>query len=322
MAERDTVLVTSRSFGSGDRDVERELVDAGLRPRRGSVVHDVDDLAPLLADAVAWIAGTAPVGDEHLALAPRLRVVARYGVGTDSVDLTAAARRNIVVTNTPAANSTAVADLAVALLLAVLRGLIPNAAAVRRGRWDVHRGREVGALAVGLVGLGRTGAATAARLRGFGATVLGHDPYVTGPVEHVRTVDGLDELLGAVDVLSLHCPGGTLVVDDALLARTKRGLVLVNTARAELVDEHVLAKALRDGRLAGYAADTVAGEAAAYDSPLFDDDLADRVVITSHLGAQTVDAVDRMGTGAVQAVLDVLAGRTPLTAVARDRGSP
>ena len=106
------VLVTSRSFGSGTAPVEAELAAAGLRVVRGSTVHDPAELAPLLADAVAWIAGTAPVTDAHLAAAPRLRVVARYGVGVDSVDLAAAARRGVAVTNTPAANSDAVADSA------------------------------------------------------------------------------------------------------------------------------------------------------------------------------------------------------------------
>ncbi|MER7083214.1 hydroxyacid dehydrogenase, partial [Saccharopolyspora kobensis] len=117
-----TVLVTSRSFGSGAVPCADELTAAGLRVVRGSTVHDPAELAGPLAEAVAWIAGTAPITDEHLAAAPRLKVIARYGVGVDSVDLAAAARRGITVTNTPGANSEAVADLTIALLLAALRG--------------------------------------------------------------------------------------------------------------------------------------------------------------------------------------------------------
>ncbi|MQA80149.1 MAG: hydroxyacid dehydrogenase [Streptosporangiales bacterium] len=311
-----TVLVTSRSFGTGRVDVAGHLDAAGLRPVRGSVVHDLAELRPLLADAVGWIAGTAAVTGEHLDAAPRLRVVARYGVGVDAVDVAAASRRGVVVTNTPAANTTAVADLTLALALAVLRNVVEASGAVRAGDWSVRRGRELGALTVGLVGLGRIGLAVAARLRGFGCTVVGHDPYADADVGRTVGVEpvALRDLLMTADLVSLHCPGGTVRIDDGALARVRPGAVLVNTARADLVDETAVARALRDGRLGGYGADMVAGEAGS-DSPVLAPDLADRVVVTPHLGAQTVDAVDRMGAGAVRAVVDVLAGRTPESAV-------
>ncbi|GAA2664527.1 hypothetical protein GCM10010400_25320 [Streptomyces aculeolatus] len=308
------VLVTSRSFGSGTAPVEAELAAAGLRVVRGSTVHDPAELAPLLADAVAWIAGTAPVTDAHLAAAPRLRVVARYGVGVDSVDLAAAARRGVAVTNTPAANSDAVADFGVALLLAALRGFAEADRAVRAGSWQPRRGRGLGSLLLGVVGLGRVGRGVARRAAGFGTEVLGHDPYLDPVVFEVLGVrrTPLAELARWCDAVSLHAPGGTRVVDERWLAGARPGLIVVNTARADLVDEHAVAAALRDGRLAAYAADTLAGEGgAAAESPLLAAEFADRVVLTPHLGAQTVEAVDRMGAGAVRAVLDVLAGREP-----------
>lgn len=319
----ETVLVTSRSFGTGRVDVAGRLRAAGLRPLRGPVAHDLAELRPLLADAVGWIAGTAAVTDEHLAAAPRLRVVARYGVGVDAVDVAAASRRGIVVTNTPAANTTAVADLTLALMLAVLRGVVEASGAVRAGDWSVRRGRELGALTVGLVGLGRIGQAVAARLRGFDCTVVGHDPYADTDVVRRAAVEpmALHDLLATVDLVSLHCPGGTVLIDDTALGRVRPGAVLVNTARADLVDEAAVAHALRDGRLGGYGADMVAGEAES-GSPVLAPDLADRVVVTPHLGAQTVDAVDRMGAGAVRAVVDVLAGRPPESPVATAGVSP
>jgi D-3-phosphoglycerate dehydrogenase / 2-oxoglutarate reductase len=308
------VLVTSRSFGTGTAPVESRLSAAGLRVVRGSTAHDPAALAPVLAETVAWIAGTAPVRREHLAAAPRLRVLARYGVGVDGVDLAACNEYGVVVTNTPAANSDAVADLTIALLLAGLRGLCAGDRSVRDGSWRARRGRELGRLTLGVVGLGRVGRGVVARARGFGTTLLGYDPFVA-PQRiaelGVRPVADLAELGRAADAVSLHAPGGRRLVDESWLAAAKPGLLLVNTARADLVDEAAVAAALRSGRLAAYAADTLATEKSTVGSPLLAADLADRVVFTPHLGAQTTESIDRMGSIAVTCVLDVLAGRTP-----------
>ncbi|MGI5216074.1 phosphoglycerate dehydrogenase [Plantactinospora sp. CA-290183] len=309
------VLVTSRSFSSGSRDPLGELRRAGLTVVRGPADHDLDALRPLLAGTVGWIAGTGPVTAAHLAAAPRLAVLARYGVGVDSVDLPAAAARGVVVTNTPGANSEAVADLTVGLLLAALRGIPAGDRRVRAGDWSVFRGRELGALTCGVVGFGRIGRAVARRLRGFGARVLAYDPMVDPAA--IRAADAepageLAELPARCGVVSLHAPGGRALVDEGWLAGCRAGLVLVNTARADLVDESALAAALRDGRVGGYAADTLGTESGrAAESPLLAADLADRVVLTPHLGAQTVEAVDRMGALAVADLLAVLRGETP-----------
>jgi D-3-phosphoglycerate dehydrogenase / 2-oxoglutarate reductase len=317
--EQATVLVTSRSFGTGTAPVERRLTDAGLEVIRASTVHDPDELRPLLSRATAWIAGTAPITEEHLAAAPGLRIIARYGVGVDSVDLDAATARNVPVTNTPGANSDAVADLTFALLLAGLRGVPAGDRSVREGSWRIRRGRELGALALGVVGLGRIGRGVIERARSFGCVLYGHDPYLTD--EEIERLGvrpaALDELPRLADAVTLHAPGGRRLVDRSWLDRARPGLLLVNTARADLVDERAVADALRDGRLSGYAADTLASESdapgtsGADRSPLLAADLADRLVLTPHLGAQTVEAVDRMGTSAVTAVLDRLAGRRP-----------
>ena len=307
-----SVLVTSRSFATSDPVPRHDLEAAGLAVVRANARHDPDELARLLPGSVAWIAGTAPVTDDLLAAAPALRVVARYGVGFDAVDVDAATRRGLWVTTTPGANSEAVADLTLALLLDVLRHVSTSAAAVTRGDWSVRRGREVGALTVGLVGFGRIGQAVARRLLAFGATVLAVDPVLTrSPVAGVELV-GLDDLAAGCDVLSLHAPGGRTIVDAALLARLRPGATLVNTARADLVDEPAVAQALRDGRLAAYACDTLAAEHGTGDpGPLLSPDLADQVLVTPHLGGQTEEAVSRMGRMAAADVLAVLRGEEP-----------
>jgi D-3-phosphoglycerate dehydrogenase / 2-oxoglutarate reductase len=310
-ASKGTVVVTSRSFATVDPAPERDLARAGFTVVRAGARHDPAELATVLPDAVAWIAGTGPVTDDLLALSPGLRVVARYGVGYDAVDLAAATRRGLWVTITPGTNSEAVADLTLALLLDSLRHVTVGAAAVAGGDWSVRRGRELGALRVGVVGLGRVGQAVAHRLLAFGSNVLAADPALTcSPLAGVDLV-GLDELLTRCEVVSLHAPGGHLLLDADRLARMRPGVTVVNTARADLVDETAMASALRAGRVAGYACDTLAAEHGEASSPLLADDLTDRVLVTPHLGGQTEEAINRMGRMAADEVLAVLRGDPP-----------
>ncbi|WP_081813685.1 phosphoglycerate dehydrogenase [Microbacterium sp. CH12i] len=307
------ILATSRSFSDGSLDLIARAQDAGHEIVRGPAHHDLIDLAPLLATADAWIAGTGPVTDAHLAAAPNLKVIARYGVGTEAVDLAAAEARGILVTNTPGANADAVADHAIGLMLAALRTIPDGDRRVRQGDWSVRRGRELGAATVGIVGFGRIGQGVARRLGGFGTRVIAADPYF--PADRIRDLGAepmpLDELFQTADVITLHAPGGQRLVDTARLLTMRPGTVIVNTARPDLIDEQAVAAALNDGRLAGYAADTLDGDTAASGSPLLADDLADRVIVTPHLGAQTTQAVDNMGSYSLDDVLAVLAGREP-----------
>ena len=304
------ILVTSRSFGDGDLDVHARAAEAGHTIVRGPAHQPLDDLAGVLPTVDAWIAGTGPITTEHLDLAPRLAVIARYGVGVEAVDLAAATERGIVVSNTPGANAEAVADHTVGLALAALRSTVDGDRRVRSGDWTVRRGRELGRSTVGIVGFGRIGRGVARRLQGFGSDVLATDPFV--PAEDVRRAGAepatLDEIFAKADVITLHAPGGQVIVDEERIARLRRGAVIVNCARPDLVDEPALAAALADGRVGAYAADVLTGDTAGHDSPLLDAALADRVVITPHLAAQTTQAVDNMGAMALESALAVLAG--------------
>lgn len=303
------VVVSSRSFSSGEVDVLDRLRVAGCTVRRIPPDHGLDACREALAGASAWVAGLGPVTPDHLDAAPGLRVLARYGVGVDDVDLAAAAARGVVVTHTPGANTGAVADHALALALAALRQVAPGDRAVRGGDWSPRRGRELSALSVGVVGAGRVGREFASRVAALGCAVVAHDPFLdeAGDLPLV----GLDDLARRSDLVSLHVPGGARVVDRRLLSLLRPGALLVNTARADLVDEQAVAEALRAGRLGGYAADTLQGEGRDEPGPLLADDLRDRVLLTPHNAAQTVQAIDLMGTMAVDDVLAVLAGRPP-----------
>lgn len=305
------VVVTSRTFARVDPAPERDLEKAGLTVVRAGARHEPAELATVLPDAVAWIAGTAPVTEAMLSASPRLRVVARYGVGYDAVDVAAATRRGLWVTTTPGANSEAVADFALALLLDALRHVTVGAGAVARGDWSVRRGRELGAMTVGIVGLGRIGQAVARRLLAFGSIVLAADPALTtSPAAGVELV-GLDDLVARCDAVSLHAPGGVRLLDAERLSRMRPGVTVVNTARADLVDEPAMASALRAGTIVSYACDTLAAEHEDAPSPLLAADLADRVLVTPHLGGVTDEAITRMGRMAADNVLAVLRGDIP-----------
>ncbi|MCW2821876.1 MAG: 2-hydroxyacid dehydrogenase [Marmoricola sp.] len=312
-ASAKRVVVTARSFGSGSSDVLGRLERAGLEVVRASADHDPLLLRDPLAKACAWIAGTGPVTVEHLALAPHLSVLARYGVGVDSVDLDAAACAGVLVANTPGANSDAVAEHAIALLLAALRSVPAGDRRVRSGTWTVSRGRQLAGTTAGVVGFGLIGRRVAARLAALGCSVVVHDPGVDD--EAIAAMGHrplpLQSLCSEADVVSLHAPGGTVIVDEDWLAHARAGQVVVNTARADLVDEQVVCAGLSSGTFFAYAADTLATEAGHAGSPLLAEEFADRVVLTPHLGAQTIEAVDSMGTMAVDAVLAVLSGGTP-----------
>lgn len=320
-----TVLVSSRSFSTGDRDLAGELSDAGLRVVRVATDHDPDALAPALATAAAWIAGTAPVTAALIAAAPSLRVIARYGVGVESVDVAAAERAGVVVTNTPGANSEAVSEHTIALVFAALRRVADGDARIRRADWTVSRGRQLAGSVAAVIGFGRIGRGTAGRLSALGCRVLVHDPFVDAAAISAAGYEAsdLDGIRVDADVVVLHSPGGTLLIDRAWLVNCRPAQVIVNTARADLVDEHALASALHDGRLFAYAADTLGSEARDdHVSPLLDPGLHDRVTITPHLGAQTTEAVDMMGSMAVEAVLAVLGGRAPEHRVPVDQRAP
>lgn len=312
------VIVTSRSFGSGSVDCVSKLTDAGIEVIFADSKHDLVELGEKLSTADAWIAGTAPVTDEMFALAPQLRVLARYGVGFESVDLAAAKAREIVVTNTPGANSLAVAELTIGLTIAALRGISQSAQKVVQNDWSVIRGQQLEGSIVGIIGFGRIGRILAGKLQSLGCEIWICDPFINAN-EIIKL--GFKsktpiEIAVAAQVVSLNAPGDVQIVDAGWMAVAQPEQVIINTARAELVDEAAVADGLRSGALFAYAADTLKGEKNSKESPLMATDIADKVTITAHLGAQTVGAVDLMGEMSAANVIAVLTGSEPLNPVA------
>ncbi|MDR1825741.1 MAG: hypothetical protein LBR27_10535 [Bifidobacteriaceae bacterium] len=303
------VLVTPRSLTAAGLDqvaALQPLRDLGctLVPGPAGRQPTAADLAELLPPITHWIAGVEPITAAVLAAAPNLKVISRYGVGVDAVDLAAAAAQGITVERAVGANARGVAELALALILAGLRGTAPAHRALVEGRWERDQGRELPDCTVGVVGLGAIGRLVAGFAKALGATVLGHDPWADqGAIAaHIHHHVTLEELLAGSDVVTLHCPpppDGRPVIAAPQLAALPPGAVLVNTARASLVDDAAVLAALNAGHLAAYGVD-------AYDQepPAVTELLAHpKVIATPHLGGFTGASTRRMAELAVANVV-------------------
>jgi D-3-phosphoglycerate dehydrogenase len=302
--KKPIVLISTRSFSTGDLDLNKILIDSGCEIRKISTTHDLAEISTDLSEAVAWIAGVAPITSEMLDLAPNLKIISRYGVGVDSVDLIAAKDRGILVANTPGANSNAVAELAISLIFAALRNLVASNSNVRANNWTAIRGKEINGMVVGVVGYGKIGKLVSNKLNLLGAKVLSYDPYVSDPA----LVD-LSLINKSAQLVTLHSPGDEQIITKDWIENAPSGQIIINTARANLIDETSLASGIRSGKIAFFAADSISTEVSGGDSPLFATDLTDKTLFTPHIGGQTDSSVDLMGSMAVENVLAFLAGK-------------
>ena len=256
----------------------------------------------------------APVTAEVLDALPGVRLVVRYGVGVDTVDVPAASQRGVWVANVPDYGTQEVADHALALALTLLRGLPVLAASVRAGSWEYRVARplrRLSTLRFGVVGAGAIGSAAARRAAAFGMEVVAADPAPGRPGDGVREV-GLDELVATSDVISLHLgltPQTRHLVDAAFLAAARPGAVLVNTARGGLVDGAALLEALEAGRLAGAGLDVLETEP----PDEVGRRLAEhpRVVVTPHAAWYSEESFVALKTSVAQEAVRVLRGGTP-----------
>jgi phosphoglycerate dehydrogenase-like enzyme len=308
-----TILVTWPDFDHDGPEVGRRLTAAGheLRLAPARARRSRDELIKLLEGVDAAIVSTDPFDAAVLEAADRLRVIARVGVGTDSIDLAAAARRGVAVCTTPGANTESTADHTIALMLAALRRVPQHDRAVRGGAWErtgAATGWELSGATVGLIGCGAIGRAVLRRLSGFDVRALVFDPYAEAALGAERAP--LERLLRESDVVSLHLP--LTRATRGLLDRRRLGLlpsraVLVNTARGGLIDEEALVEALDRGALRAAALDVLALEPPGFtrlrELP--------NVILSPHVAGLSERSVHEMTRRATDAVLAVLAGREP-----------
>jgi len=289
--------------------------------------HQVDVRTGLSGEELRGIVGAydalivrsgVDVDAELIAAGGKLQVIGRAGVGVDNVDLDAATRAGITVVNAPTGNTIAAAEHTIALLLALARNVPAADASLRRGEWSRSKlqGVQLRGRTLGIIGLGKIGMAVAERARGFGMTLLGSDPFVTGEQATLRGVElvPFETLLARSDAITVHVPltrGTTSLIDAKAIARMKPGAFVLNVARGGIVDEAALAAALREGRIGGAGIDVFDSEPPA-GSPLLE---APNTVLTPHLGASTVEAQVAVAEEIAEQVLDVLAGRPAQYAV-------
>ncbi|MDD5369733.1 MAG: phosphoglycerate dehydrogenase [Anaerolineaceae bacterium] len=310
------LLVTPTSYGKNDSRLKTELESLV-----GEVVYNptgkpltAEQVANLLPCVDGYLAGLDEINREALQTADRLKVIARYGVGVDNVDLGAAKEKGIIVTNTPGANSVSVAELALGLILALARQIPEAAQAVQQGKWPRLSGMSLEGKTIGILGLGAIGKQLARRLSGFDCHILAYDP-LADPVyatSHNIELAPLEVVIQQADFISLHLPllpETRNLVNREFLGRMKRGSFLVNTSRGEVVDENDLLEALQSGHLRGVGLDAFTIEPPDPHHPLL---ALPQVIATPHLGAQTDGATSNMGWMALNDCMAVLRGEEPL----------
>lgn len=307
------ILVTPTSFLKPEtqqiRDMLEHFADRVTYNETGRPLEE-EELLSLLPDVDGYIAGLDYITRRVLESAPKLKVISRYGVGTDRVDLAAAAERGITVTNTPGANANAVAELTFALMMTCARNIPSLDRTVRGGGWPRSEGMELKGKTLALIGLGSIGKIVARRALAFDMFVAAYDPYpdTVFAAENGIQLCTLEEALCRADFLSLHLPLTNetrhLIGKEEIL-RMKHGAVIINTARGGLLDEYAVTEAVTSGRLRAAAADAFEEEPVR-SSPLLQ---CEGVVLTPHTGAHTKEAVLEMSRMAAENCIAVLNGQ-------------
>jgi phosphoglycerate dehydrogenase-like enzyme len=310
------VLITARTLNEVGQSALAKLREAGcdltLPPRFGP--YSAEALLPLLREHQAVLASMDQFTPGVLASAEaaQLKIISRWGVGYDAINIPAATAQGIVVAYTPGLLSETVADFAFALLLSVARRVHVGHAAMSQGKWEGAWGTDVFGKTLGILGCGRIGQAMARRATGFGMRLLAHDPHENPTTEEPRIqYVSLAELLAQSDFLSLHAaltPENRGLIGETQLRRMKPTAYLLNTARGALVDEAALARALHEGWIAGAALDVFAVEPLPAVHALR---TAPNLLLTPHLASFARETGERVSLTAAQAIVDLMGGRKP-----------
>ncbi len=313
----EKVLVTAtdyaRNCAAGKKRLEENGFEVIENPHgRPMTRAELDAFLPQIS---AVVAGVDDWTGEVFAHAPNLKVIARFGVGVDNIDLAAAKTRGIKVTNARGANADAVAELAIGGMLAMLRHFIPLDRTTRAGAWERRVGHTLRGRVVGLVGFGAIARYVAKLARAFDAEVIAFDSF---PDEAAARALGVrfvsfDDLLSSSDIVSLHVPATPEtknLINETTLSRMKRGAILVNTARGAVIDETALYHALKSGHLFGAVLDVHATEPTKADDPLF---ALENVLVFPHTAAETWETYHQVGLITADAVIDVIRhGKDPV----------
>ncbi|AFK87506.1 MULTISPECIES: phosphoglycerate dehydrogenase [Thermoanaerobacterium] len=306
------VLITPRSLCHRKNDIVEMLRDYEVLINETGRPFDENELKELIQDVDGIIVGVDKITREILEKAKKLKVITKYGVGLDNIDIEYAKRLGIRVTYTPGANKESVADLVFTMILELSRQLFKMDKIVRDNRWDKVIGREVYGKVIGIIGTGNIGKSVAKRATGFDMKILGYDmqpDYDFARQIGMKYVD-LQTLLKDSDYITLHIPFTKDMyhfIDREKLNMIKSTAFIVNTSRGELINEEALYEALKQKRLAGAALDVFEIEPP-YNSKLIK---LENVILSPHCGASTEDAIIKMNMMAVEGLKSVLEGKEP-----------
>ena len=307
---KEKILTTPRSYGKNMPQLFEQLENAGYEVVRNTTggILEKEQMKELIADCAGIIVGVDPLDAEVLACAPKLRAIAKYGVGVDNIDLDYCKAYGIKVSRTVGANSEAVADYAMTLMMAVARKAVMIDRRCRKLDWGKISTRDVSHATLGLFGLGAIGKHVAKRAQGFGMKVLAYDPYWPEEYAKENNIERADAeaIFRTADFISLHLPlmdSTRNFVGEKEIAMMKKDAILINTARGGLIDEAALLKALKEERIYGAGIDAFAHEPPE-DPAWFE---LDNVVLGSHCAASTRGATENMGIMATENIIRDLA---------------
>lgn len=313
------ILLTTTSFQDTPGGHHDLLASTGWEVIRArGPLNEADTLA-LVGEVDGYICGDDAITRRVLEKAlPRLKVLSKYGIGVDKIDVKSATEFGLPVLFTPGVNHTTVAEHCFLLLLALEKNLLFHTDSTRSGGWKRKTGHELLEKTIGIVGLGRIGKEVAIRARAFGMNVIAHDIYwdeAFAAAHVVKRAASLDEIFAASDYLSLHTnltPQTRDMINTAAIAKMKPGVLIINCARGEIVHTADMVEALKSNRVGGYGTDVLDTEPPAADHPLLK---LPNVVCTPHIASRTYESVVRQATAAVKNLILAMHGEKPLAQV-------
>ena len=313
------ILLTTTSFQDTPGEHHDLLAKTGWEIIRArGPLNEADTLA-LVGDVDGYICGDDAITRKVLEKArPKLRVLSKYGIGVDKIDIKCATEFDIPVLFTPGVNHTTVAEHTFLLLLALEKNLLYHTDSTRAGGWKRKTGHELLEKTIGIVGLGRIGKEVAIRAKAFGMTPVGYDVYwdeAFAKANGVKRMASLDEIFATSDYLSLHTnltPETRDMINAKSIAKMKKGVIILNCARGEIVNTKDMATALQSGQIAGYGTDVLEQEPPPSDHPLLK---LPNCLITPHIASRTFESVVRQATTSVKNLILAMNGEKPIAQV-------
>ncbi len=308
------ILITAKNFGSVSDKDRNYFLDRGYHiihnPHFGRILNE-EELCGVIGEADGLLLGNDKVNAAVLDCAKNLKVIGKFGVGVDNVDIPAATARGIAVANVPGTTANSVADLTFGLMLGVSKLIMYTNRRVMSGMWPSDRGHDIFGKTLGIIGFGRIGQAVAKRAAGFDMNVLAYDPCFNADAAKALNAKqaSLDEITEQADYVTLHIPltpEAKNLFNAERIGRMKKGSYLINAARGGIVDEQALFDALQSGRLAGAALDVLASEPPKERPPLFD---CENCLVTSHSGGNSQESILLTAKTAAENIISVLEGR-------------